>query len=166
VWARSPLRVALPDAPRIELRRRTRRTLARIDDGSASETTEWMAQAAAQPTAVAEGVPFGPRVGEPTDGHLELETLSDDAISEADPEPAPVNPSDVVYVRRPSRSSADADPFRSYVLKRRLPEDEPAAPPPAWVAMLGQSAVWIVVLAGGVGIGCLAVMAITGRLPF
>jgi hypothetical protein len=32
--------------------------------------------------------------------------------------------------------------------------------------MFGQSAVWVVVIAGGIGVGCLAVMAITGRLPF
>jgi hypothetical protein len=167
VWARGPVRAkAFADAPRIELRRRSRRPLARIDDGSAAETTEWMAQGAAQPSTDAEGVPFGPRVGEPTDGHIDVQPLADDAIEEVDPEPVRMDPADVVYVRRASVPPVEGDQFRTFVLQRRGPEDELPTPAPAWIGMLGQAAIWIVVVAGGIGLGCLAVMAIMGRLPF
>ncbi len=159
VWARGPMRAKpLGAAPRIELRRRSRRPLARIDDGSAAETTEWMAQALGQPTADAEGVPFGPRVVEGTDGAMraeadrsvdargdadpidfdDVEALADDAIAEPDPVPARMNPADVVYVRRSAHAAVEADPFRTYVLKRRGPEDELTAPPAPWLPMIGQ----------------------------
>jgi hypothetical protein len=169
VWANTPIRAkAIKDAPRIELRRRSRRPLGKIDDASAGETTEWMAQGVAQTNTDAEGVPFGPRVVDQTDGGIDVEALSDDAISEIDPEPVTpprTPPSDVIYVRRSSTESVQADPFRTFVLQRRGPEDE-TEPPPPWVGMIGQTAKWIVVVAGGIGLGCLGVMALLGRLPF
>jgi hypothetical protein len=167
VWANTPIRAkALRGAPRIELRRRARRPLARIDDGSASETTEWMAQGVTQPTADSEGVPFGPRVVDQTDGGIEVEALDDDAISQIDPEPVRMDAGDVIYVRRSSHPAVEADPFRTFVLKRRGPEDDGNEPPPPWVGMVGQTAMWILVIAGGIGMGCLGVMALLGRLPF
>jgi hypothetical protein len=32
--------------------------------------------------------------------------------------------------------------------------------------MIGQTAKWILVVAGGIGLACLGAMALTGRLPF
>jgi hypothetical protein len=167
-WANTPIRAkALGDGPRIELRRR-RRPLVKIDDGSAAETTEWMAQGVAQTNTDAEGVPFGPRVVDQTDGGIDVEALSDDAISQIDPEPPKplrTKPSEAIYVRRASGPSTEADPFRSFVLNRRGPEEE-TAPPPPWVGMISQTAKWILVAAAGIGLGCLGVMAMMGRLPF
>jgi hypothetical protein len=169
VWANTPIRAkALGDAPRIELRRRSRRPLVKIDDASAGETTEWMAQGIAHTNTDAEGVPFGPRVVDQTDGGIEVEALSDDAISEIDPAPVkpfPTKASDVIYVRRAAAPSAEADPFRAFVLNRRGPEEE-TAPPPPWAGMIRQTATWILVVAGGIGLAALCVMALTGRLPF
>ena len=169
VWANTPVRAkAIKDAPRIELRRRSRRPRARIDDGSAAETTEWMAQGVAQGTTDAEGVPFGPRVVDQTDGGIDVEALSDDAISEIDPEPVKplrMTASDVIYVRRSSSESVEADPFRAFVLKRRGPEED-VEPPPPWAGMIRQTATWILVVASGIGLVCLGLMAIMGRLPF
>ena len=169
VWANTPIRAkALKHAPRIELRRRSRRPLAKFDDASAGETTEWMAQGVAQTNADAEGVPFGPRVVDQTDGGIDVEALSDDAISQIDPEPPKplrTKASDVIYVRRSSSGSAEADPFRAFVLNRRGPEEE-AAPPSPWAGMISQTAKWILVVAGGIGLVGLGVMALMGRLPF
>jgi hypothetical protein len=167
VWANTPIRAkALGNSPRIELRRR-RRPLVKIDDGSAAETTEWMAQGVGN-TTDAEGLPFGPRVVDQTDGGIDVEALSDDAISQIDPEPPKplrTNPSDVIYVRRSSSGSAEPDPFRAFVLNRRGPEDE-LEPPAPWAGMISQTAKWILVVAGAIGLGCLGMMALTGRLPF
>ena len=167
VWANTPIRAkAIGDAPRIELRRRSRRPLVKIDDASAGETTEWMAQGVAQTDTDAEGVPFGPRVVDQTDGGIDVEALSDDAISQIDPEPVKplrTKASDVIYVRRASKEPAEADPFRTFVLNRRGPEDD-IEPPPPWVGMIGQTAKWILVIASGLGLACLGVMALMGRL--
>jgi hypothetical protein len=164
VWANTPIRAkALGDAPRIELRRRSRRPLVKIDDASAGETTEWMAQGVGQTDTDAEGVPFGPRVVDQTDGGIDVEALSDDAISQIDPEPVKplrTKPSDVIYVRRASNASGEADPFRTFVLNRRGPDEE-MAPPSPWVSMK-----WVLVAAAGIGLAGLAVLALTGRLPF
>jgi hypothetical protein len=166
VWANTPIRAkALGGAPRIELRRR-RRPLVKIDDASAAETTEWMAQGVGV-TDGADGVPFGPRVVDQTDGGIDVEALSDDAISQIDPEPVkplPAKAPDVIYVRRSSTGSAEPDPFRAFVLNRRGPEDD-VEPPPPWAGMVRQTAKWILVVAGGIGLGCLAVMALMGRFP-
>src|SRR6185436_14012702 len=128
VWANTPIRAkAIKDAPRIELRRRRHRPLVKIDDASAGETTEWMAQGVAQTDTDAEGVPFGPRVVDQTDGGIDVEALSDDAISQIDPEPPKpmrAKASDVIYVRRSSSGPTEADPFRAFVLNRRGPEEE------------------------------------------
>ena len=169
VWANTPIRAkALADAPRIELRRRSRRPLVKIDDASAGETTEWMAQAIAQTDTNADGVPFGPRVVDQTDGGIDVEALADDAISQIDPEPNKplrASASDVIYVRRASGPSSEADPFRAFVLNRRGPEEE-TQPPPPWAGMIGQTAKWILVAAAGIGLAGVGVMALMGRLPF
>jgi hypothetical protein len=166
VWANTPIRAkVLKDGPRIELRRRRQRPLVKIDDASAGETTEWMAQGVAQTATDADGVPFGPRVVDQTDGGIDVEALSDDAISQIDPEPVKplrTKPSDVIYVRRAAGPSSEADPFRSFVLNRRGPEQE-TEPPPPWVGMIGQTAKWILVAAVGIGLVGLGMMALTGR---
>lgn len=171
VWANTSIRAkALEHAPRIELRRRARRSLSRIDDGSAAETTEWMAQGVTPRAADADGVPFGPRVVDRTDGSIDVEALADDAISEVDPEPAPadtgrVNLSDVIPVRRSADRAVSGDGFRAFVLERRGPEEE-LEPPPPWAGMIRQTAIWIVAGAAFVGLVGLAALAILGRLPF
>jgi hypothetical protein len=163
-WANTPIRAkALEHAPRIELRRRTRRSLSRIDDGSAAETTEWMAQGVTQSSADAEDVPFGPRVVDRTDGGIEVEALADDAISEIDPEPVLASPSDVIHVRRSPDAAVKGDGFRAFVLNRRGPEQE-IEPPPPWAGMVRQTAIWIVAGGAVIGLVALAAMAILGRL--
>jgi hypothetical protein len=75
-----------------------------------------------------------------------------------------VDPAEFQFVRT-ERKAPQADAFRTFVLERRLAGETENAPPPAWIGMVGQAVVWVIVVGGGIGVGAAAFMALTGHLP-
>jgi hypothetical protein len=169
VWANTPIRAkAIKDAPRIELRRRRHRPLVKIDDASAGETTEWMAQGVARPTRMRKAFPSARassirRMAESTSRRCPTTRFRRSIPSRPNRCARRRRTSSTCGARRVDRRKPI--PFRAFVLNRRGPEEE-TEPPPPWAGMISQTAKWILVVAGGIGLGCLVVMALTGHLPF